>query len=197
MAQPRRRCIPDVTYHIYSRCHNKENMMCLSEMKDLLVLVINLALEKYDFRMIHYAIMDNHFHFIIKTTQCGPSISLIMQFIKSQYARRYNRIMNRSGAFWNERFGDVIIELTDNPEEYFHWLLCYIGYNPVKAGKVKDPRQYKYSSINAYLDESYISPVPITLHEYFINLGNTFTERVMKFLKYDDMYRRRLTLSFL
>lgn len=197
MAQPKRINIPNSTVHTYSRCHNKQNMMSHDKMKNLLLFVLNMALEKYEFKLISYAIMDNHFHFIIKTTEEGPSISVIMQFIKSQYARRYNRMMNRSGAFWNERFGDVIIELTENPEAYFHWLQWYIGYNPVKAGKVNDPRDYKYSSINAYLDQSHESPVTITLHEYFIKLGQTFSVQVQKFQEYEEIYRRRLSFPFI
>jgi len=49
----------------------------------------------------------------------------------------------------------------------------------------------------AYLDENHISPVKITLHKYFMKLGNTFKERVEKFLEYEQAYRKRLSLDFL
>ena len=78
--------------------------------KDLLIDVLVMAQNKYSFEIIYYTIMDNHFHFIFRTIEDGETVSRIMQFIKSQFARRYNRKMNRTGPFWNERFKDSIIE---------------------------------------------------------------------------------------
>ncbi len=162
------------------------------KMKTLMIDVLNLALEKYHFELIGYTIMDNHFHLYIKTVTYGENISRIMQFIKSQFARRYNRMMNRTGPFWNERFYDVITELTPNPRETFFNTILYLGYNPVRSGVVNDPRDYPYSSINKYLDENHLSPVKLTLHEYFLELGTTFKECANRFLVYEDMYRRRI-----
>ena len=154
--------------------------------------VLNLALEKYNFELINYAIMDNHFHFYIKTLKDGETISLIMQFIKSQFARRYNKMMDRTGPFWNERFSDTIIELTANPVQAFWYVFMYMGYNPVKSKYVTDPRHYPYGGFRSYVDAGYKAPVPITLSEYFLNLGSSFDERVKKLLEYEELYRKRV-----
>ena len=95
--------------------------------------VLNLALEKYDFELVSYSIMDNHFHFYIKTLDDGETISRIMQFIKSQFARRYNRMMDRTGPFWNERFTNLIVERTKDPVQTFWIVFLYVGYNPVRS----------------------------------------------------------------
>ena len=100
--------------------------------------------------------------------------------------------MGRIGPFWNERFGDTIIENAKDPEFLFHWIVLYIAYNSVRKGYVNDPRDYEYSSINFYLEKDYEPPVKLTRHEYFENLGNTFEERVKKFLIYEEIYRKRL-----
>ncbi|PKL35396.1 MAG: hypothetical protein CVV44_21555 [Spirochaetae bacterium HGW-Spirochaetae-1] len=197
MSNRKRICIPNSTYHTFSRCHDRQHYLQPDKMKVLMFDVLNLALEKYNFELISFAIMDNHFHFLIRTLTDGPTISRIMQFIKAQFARRYNKIANRTGSFWNERFGDVIIELTEDPEFYFHWLNWYMGYNSVRAHKVNDPRKYAYCSILSYLDENYRPPVKITHHEYFLKLGKTFHERSKIFLEYEDIYRKRLCLNFL
>jgi hypothetical protein len=89
--------------------------------------------------------------------------------------------MNRKGAFWNERFFDKIIEDSENPEFYGNWVTVYIGYNPVRKKYVSDPRDYEFSSINAYLNKDYVSPIKITLHQFLYNLGNTFYERKQNF----------------
>ncbi len=192
MPRKHRIYIPGATSHVTSRCIEKKPLMRSKKMKQLMIDVLNLALKKYYFELVGYTIMDNHFHFFIKTPIGGENISQIMQFIKSQFARRYNRMMNRTGPFWNERFSDTIIELSANPRVTFFNVLLYVGYNPVRSKYVKDPRDYPYSSINCYLDENYISPVKITLHDYFLELGSTFYERTQRLLEYEDIYRKRI-----
>ena len=183
MSNKIRRCEPNLTYHTYSRCAGKATMMKRDRMKSLMLTVITLAQKKYQFDLISYVIMDNHFHFMIRTVEGGAPISRIMQFIKSQYAVRYNKMMNRIGPFWNERYGDTIIEEQDFPIEAFNNINSYIINNPVKANYVNDAREYKYCSINFYIDENYTSPVKLTFHEYYLRLGRSFRERADRFLE--------------
>jgi putative transposase len=192
MSNPKRKCGPNLTYHTCSRCIDKSNMMKPDKMKDLMIKVMNMALEKYKFEFLSYVIMNNHFHFYIRTLEEGPSISRIMQFIKSQYAIRYNKMMNRTGPFWNERFGDTIIEESDDPEITFNYINCYIINNPVRANYVSDARDYKYGCIHFYLNEYYEPPVKLSFHKYYLNLGSTFKERLKKFLDYENMFRKRI-----
>ena len=60
-------------------------------------------------------------------------------------------------------------------------------------GTVTDPRNYKYSSINAYLDKTFKFPLKITRHKIFKNLGRTFKERTEKFLEYESIYKEYLS----
>jgi REP element-mobilizing transposase RayT len=196
MPRPLRTCEPGMTYHVISRCVESRNMMNTDFYKDLMVSIIDKALNKYSFELIAYEILDNHFHFIIKTLHGGENISRIMQYIKSRFAESYNRLNKREGAFWSERFKSMIIELSKNPVKYLFWLLWYLGFNSVRKKIVKDPRKYKYGSINSYIDETYESPLKITQHEYFLQLGSTFKERVRRFLYYEEAYRKRLSFIF-
>jgi len=162
------------------------------KMKDLMIKVMNMALEKYRFELLSYVIMHNHFHFFIGTLEEGPTISRIMQFIKAQYARRYNNLKGRSGPFWNERFGNTIIEESSDPETQFNYINCYIMNNPVRANYTKDVRNYKYGCVHFYLDENHKPPVKLTFHKYFLKLGADFKERVRKFLDFEDHFRKRI-----
>jgi putative transposase len=192
MPRELRICLPDTTNHVTSRCIDNKFLMRPNRMKDLMREVLVLTLEKYDFELVSYSLMDNHFHFIIKTLKDGETISRIMQFIKSQYARRYNRMMDRIGPFWNERFTNLIIERAANPVQTFWFVFMYVGYNPVKSKYVNDPRDYTFSSFKAYVDKDYVPPVPITLSEYFIKLGDSFEEQVKKLVEFEEQYRKRM-----
>ncbi|HOM11496.1 MAG TPA: hypothetical protein PLV81_15250, partial [Spirochaetota bacterium] len=54
--------------------------------------------------------------------------------------------------------------------------------------------RYHYSSIRAYLDEDADVGVPIDHHDYFVQLGKTFAERVVKFMWYEEYYRKKYSM---
>ena len=194
MARKPRICLANITYHVYSRCIEWRDMMSEDFFKDLFIEVLIKTQEKYDFELNFYEIMNNHFHLIIKTVEEGESISRIMQYIKSRFAERFNKITNRFGTFWSERFKDVIVEMQDNPLNYLLWLLWYLAFNPVRKYIVSDPRDYVYGCINSYLNENTKQPLKITLHEYFLLLGSSFKDCIGKFLFFEDAYRKRLSV---
>ncbi|MGQ9842227.1 MAG: hypothetical protein ACUVRK_01570, partial [Spirochaetota bacterium] len=67
-------------------------------------------------------------------------------------------------------------------------------YNPVRKRMCDNPVKHRYSSIKAYLDEDADVGVAIDHHEYFLQLGKTFAERVAKFMQYEKIYRKRYSL---
>lgn len=196
MPRPLRKHIEDATYHIFTRCINSSDLIRNDAYKEILLKILQATQEKYAFDLVFYQILDNHIHLVIRTRKGEASISRIIQYFKARFAEQFNRKNNRTGPFWNERFGDVIVDLQESPVFYLLWLLWYLAYNAVRKNKVRDPRKYHYGSISQYLDQnSYDNgKVRITHHQFFINLGDSFTERVMRFLLIEDMYRKRLGL---
>lgn len=195
MARSLRICLPNITYHTYSRCIETRDMMENDSLKEIFISIMSSALEKYRFKLISYQIMDNHFHFIIETFENGASISRIMQYIKARFAEKYNRLHSRTGPFWNERFKDRIVERSENPTHHLLWLLWYLAFNPVRAKKTDNPRNYRYGSIGFYLDKKYKPRLRLTHHEYFQLLGKNFNERVRAFLQLEEIYKTRLSVK--
>ncbi len=156
--------------------------------KELMITIIKETQDKYHFDLIVFEILDDHFHFVIGTLPMGETISKIMQRIKSVFARRYNKIHGRIGPVWNERFKSIIIEQLKDSVNYFLRNLWYMAYNSCRKNKVKNPREYKYGSINYYLNENWSSKLKIKLHKIFINLGLSHTKRVKAFLIYEELY---------
>lgn len=104
MPRPLRKCIPDKTYHCYSRCIECRNMLSPEFVKEIAINVLHQAMKKYLFHLVTIEFVENHFHIIIKTINGGETISRIMQYIKARITEKYNKLMNRTGTFWNERF---------------------------------------------------------------------------------------------
>lgn len=186
-----RRFGPNLTYHVKSRCDHLANLMEDAAVKKMFLEVMKQTKKRYNFKLINYIIMDNHFHFIIRTVEGGAPISRIMQFAKARMAERYNRATGHIGSFWNERYTDVIVEEQDNPTLYLFRLLWHMAYNPVREGKCSDPRDYPWSSLPSYLGKEVYAPVQVEHHHYFEELGDSPVERIRKFIFYEDAYRKR------
>jgi hypothetical protein len=91
--------------------------------------------------------MNTHAHLIIQTPENdSTTISHIMHDVASLYARDYNSRHERVGHFFGERFRSPIVE----DDSYGITLLRYIAQNPVRAGMVKKPGDWQWSSYGFY-----------------------------------------------
>ena len=192
MARPLRTILQGGTYHCYSKCHDNQNFLLSSLGKQLFIEAVLRCQKKYKFKLSAAELAGNHMHLVIITLENEATISRIMQYIKSLIGQKYNRLMNRGGAFWISRFKCKIVEESDDPILYLLRLLWYTAYNPVRKNLCVDPRESFTGFINCYLTENYKPPIEITLHPFFRKLGNTFTECVEKFLLYEEAYKRNL-----
>ena len=91
-----------------------------------------------------YCLMPNHLHILIQ--EKGEAIDRTMKRIGVSYASYFNKRYERSGPLFEGRFRS---EPVSDPG-YFIKLLHYIHLNPVKAGIVQKPGDYKWSSWNEY-----------------------------------------------
>ena len=194
MSYPLRIRKPNLTYHVYSACINKENFLSSNKAKDLFLDVLKMAQLKYDFKLHAYQVMENHFHIILMTTNENDTISVIVQYIKSVFARKWNQETGRCGPLWNRRFHDTIIEKARDAGLYFLWEIWAIAYNPVRSGMQKSLDFYsKYSSIRFYLKETLLSPPGISFPDIFNSLGTTFEERKKRFTLFHHIFLSQLS----
>ena len=65
-----------------------------------------------------------------------------MKGLLIRFTRWFNRTHSRTGTLWEERFKSVIVESGVAART----MAAYIDLNPVRAGMVKDPADYRWSS---------------------------------------------------
>ena len=65
-----------------------------------------------------------------------------MKAIQLRFSRRYNHRAGRKGALWEPRYTPVIVE---EEERALRTMAAYIDLNPVRAGMVADPADYRWS----------------------------------------------------
>jgi REP element-mobilizing transposase RayT len=71
------------------------------------------------------------------------SLSSFVKELKERFSKWYNRREERRGTLWEERFKSVLVE---DSEKVLLTMASYIDLNPVRAGLVKDPREYRHCS---------------------------------------------------
>jgi len=70
------------------------------------------------------------------------SLAEFMKGLLQRYTQWHNRVHSRKGHLWEERFKSVIVEDGLAAKT----IAAYIDLNPVRAGMVKDPAEYRWSS---------------------------------------------------
>ncbi len=162
-------------YHVMS--HTALDGYPLGECeKEYLVQCLKRFSSFYFAELLGFCIMGNHFHLLVRMMPShmisdedmrsryhlayGPdapvtagslercrrkwsSLSEFMRELKQTFSRYYNKRHDRRGYFWGERFKSVIVQ---DGRTLVH-CLAYIDLNPIRAGIVKRPEEYRWSSI--------------------------------------------------
>ena len=68
-------------------------------------------------------------------------VSGFMKLLKQRFTQWYNRRKGRKGTLWEERFKSVLVE---GAGEVLATMAAYIDLNPVRAGLVEDPKDYRW-----------------------------------------------------
>lgn len=106
--------------------------------------VVEDALLYFDgqrYRLLAWCVMPNHVHVVIETFR-GQSLSHTVHSWKSFTATQANRILGRTGAFWQREYHDRFMR----HDEHLRQTVEYVEYNPVKAGLVRQAEDWCFSS---------------------------------------------------
>ena len=111
--------------------------------------VVEETLFKFDgerYRLIAWVIMPNHLHAIIEIIE-GYSLEKILHSWKSYTANVANKILGRVGIFWYREYYDRYVRDSDHLEN----AIKYVHWNPVKAGLVDKPEEWRFSSARLWV----------------------------------------------
>ena len=85
--------------------------------------------------------MTNHVH-LLATSEKPEGMAKMMQSIGRRYVQYINRSYHRTGSLWEGRFKSSLVLV----EDYLLTFMCYIKLYRVRANRVNDPAQYRWSS---------------------------------------------------
>jgi putative transposase len=157
--------------HLIQRGNNRSACFYADEDYALYLHHLEELSRKFRCAVHAYVLMTNHVHLLLTPLRKdGPS--LLMKHLGQRYVQYINKTYRRSGTLWEGRFKSSIVQ------EQGYLLRCYryIELNPVRAGMVRHPRDYRWSSYSAN-GEGNLSRL-LNPHEEYLALGREESERL-------------------
>jgi len=140
MARPLRIEYEGAVYHVTSRGNAGEPIFRDEEDRETLLATIKKVIDRYNYLCHAYCLMDNHYHLIIETPE--GNLSKGMRQLNGVYTQAFNKKHKRAGHIFQGRYKAILIQKDSHLLE-----VCrYVVLNPVRAGIVKRPDEWKWSS---------------------------------------------------
>jgi len=136
----------DHVFHILTRGNNRQDVFRDEIDYKKYFEILARYKERYQFKLYHYVLMRNHVHLVLEPQKGGGDLAEIMKGINLCYAQHYKRRYDHIGHFWQDRFKSMVI----SKDKYLLACGSYVELNPVRAGIVKEPRDYRWCSYCAY-----------------------------------------------
>jgi putative transposase len=132
-------------HHIIQRGHNRQVVFAAAE--DYLYYLDNLRewKEKLGCKVFAYCLMTNHVHLVVDPGEKDCNLALLLKRVAGRQTRYVNKIESRTGSLWEGRYKSSPI----STNEYLPACCRYVELNPVRAGIVGMPEEYRWSSYGA------------------------------------------------
>lgn len=138
---------PGAVYHVMARGVDGMNVFIDDSERHLFLTTLKRVCADASARVFAYCLMGNHFHIAIQAATIP--LSTIMQRLLTRYAAIFNRRHHRVGHLFQSRHKAVVCV----NEAYLQRLIHYIHQNPVRAGFVKEAREWRWSSVRDYPED--------------------------------------------
>ncbi len=131
-------------HHITQRGNYRQDVFLSADNREQYLAWINEYSIKYGVFVLAHCLMANHVHFIAIPNE-SDSLAKTFNAAHMRYAQYFNKKLKQRGHLWQGRFYSCVLDQS-------HLILAarYIERNPVRAGLVKKPWQWPWSSAAAH-----------------------------------------------
>ena len=138
--------------------------------------------KKFQVDILTYCLMDNHVHLLV-VPQEQDSLARAVGTTNLVYSQYFNRKQKRTGRIWQNRFFSCIVDR----DAYLWSVARYIERNPVRAGMVTHPVEYRWSSAGAMVNgdgsapletEEWLPPEDRDAYAEFLNQPDTDQDQI-------------------
>jgi len=132
-------------YHVTAHSNFGRVVFRGDEERGQFLAMLELGVTRFGWSCRSYCLLSTHYHLLVATPD--PDISAGMQYLNGRYAQWANWHRGERSHVFEGRFRAVLVESESHALEVHR----YIALNPVRAGLVRDPEQWPWSSLRALL----------------------------------------------
>jgi putative transposase len=169
MARPLRIEFAGAVYHVTSRGNARADIFEADSDRETFLRILGVVVKRFNWLCHAYCLMNNHYHLLIETPE--GNLSAGMRQLNGVYTQAFNRAHRRDGHVFKGRFAAILVE----KESHLLELCRYVVLNPVRAGMVDRPEQYRWSSYLSTLGKA-AKPALLTTRWLLGNFSNTLAE---------------------
>ena len=139
MTRRNRACPAGVAQRLIQRGNNRQPCFVRDEDSAAYAHWLREAAERFEVAVHAWVLMTNHVH-LLATPATDDGISRMMQHLGLRYVRYFNHVHERTGTLWEGRYKACLAQDAEYSLQCYH----YIELNPVRAGMVSDPADYRW-----------------------------------------------------
>ena len=165
MPRRHRYCPVGIPLHVIQRGNNRQALFTGDADMAAYANWLGDGAPRFQVEVLGWVLMTNHVHLLLRP-RADVAVSRLMQSMGRRYVAFFNYSYARSGTLFEGRYRSCLVQ----EDAYFLACLRYIELNPVRAGMVRDPGDYHWSSYRAH---AFGAPVKFwTAHELYLALGD-------------------------
>jgi len=170
MARLPRYFVPGMPLHLIQRGNNRQVIFAGDEDFAFFRGCLLDASRREGLAIHAYVFMTNHVH-LLATPASDTSAGRTLQSVGRRYVQHFNHRYGRTGTLWEGRYKSTVVDA----ESYLRACSRYIELNPVRAGMVVHPHDYRWSSYRAHADGECDDLV--TDHPLYLSMGSDAAAR--------------------
>ena len=177
MARPLRLEFAGATYHVTARGDGREDIYLSDADRRLFLAVLGSVEERFNWTIHAYCLMSNHYHLLVETPE--GNLSKGMRQLNGVYTQDFNKTHHRVGHVFQGRYKAILVE----KEAYLLELVRYVVLNPVRAGMVRTPGEWPWSSYRATVGDE-CAPDRLETRWVLSGFGETAAEAVGAYVRF-------------
>jgi putative transposase len=143
MARTQREEVPGGIHHAVAKGNGGAAIVADDRDRELFVSRLRETVGRHEWSCLAYCLLDTHVHLIVSTPH--PNLGSGMKWLLGPYAQRFNWRHEREGHLFRGRFYSRQIKT----QNHLIAAITYVALNPVRAGLVAQPEQWRWSSYSA------------------------------------------------
>lgn len=145
MPRPPRLEYPDAIHYLTARGVQQAPIFLDDQDRATFIKIVARSLRDCEARAFAFCLMGNHYHFVLQTAR--PNLSVLMRRVNSPYSLTFNQRHQRHGHVFEGRFVAVHVDR----DAYLLEVCRYVDLNPVRAGIVGSPADWRWSGHRAHV----------------------------------------------